>query len=201
MAEKYKNRRGMVTWAIVVGNVIAWLINIAAGGGSFWGRFLYGGGYAKQFGEATFQAIVMHGVWWRLMTCGYLHIGIFHLGFNLHAMIMVVGKMESCLGSFKTFVGYHLGTVITAFFWCLLFRNGSMVGASLGIYVAMGVLLASNKIDASKRYMKFSRAECNYLVAYVIGGCFLGIGTITVHLIGLVVGGMLGYCYSSEKNN
>lgn len=151
MLQRHKNNWGRVTSVIVVCNIIAWLINIAAGGSSLWGLFLYGGGYAKHFGEATFQAIVMDGEWWRLLTCGYLHIGIFHLGFNLYAMIMIVGKMESCLGRLRAFVGYHLGTVITAFFWCLLFRNGSMVGASLGIYVALGILFVLNKREVYRR--------------------------------------------------
>lgn len=182
----------IVTISIAVINILMWIINIIAGGGSAWGLFISGGGYVKEYGEAAFGYIFGQGQWWRLLTCGYLHMGIIHLACNMYALYIIGTKMEEALGSVKTAIFYNLGIMITAFIWCLIFRNGSTVGASLGIFTLMGLyflLCIRNKKEGKS---SLSVAGRRYLICYAIIGCFLGMGTIVVHLIGFCVGALLG---------
>lgn len=186
------DKPGILTMMIVAGNVFVWIVNIAAGGGGIWGLILSGGGYVKEAWEATFQMIMAEREWWRLLTCGYIHMGGFHLLFNVYALLIVGSKMEKYLGHLKIFLFYHLGIIITALLWCFLFKNGSMAGASLGIFVVLGMYKTLGRLDKFRGDFQLSRAQKNYLIAYIVIGCFLGMGTIVVHLIGFIIGVLFG---------
>lgn len=198
MKEQIK-KLGIVTLMIAGGNILVWIINIAAGGGSVWGLFLSGGGYIKDLGEAAFWSVVVQSEWWRLLTCGYIHMGVFHLFFNVTALLIVGGKIEKYLGHFKSFLLYHFGTVITALLWCLLFRNASMVGASLGIFIILGVYMVISRLDKSWEDFQLSKRQQKYLIVYIVIGCFLGIETIVAHFIGFVIGMLFGCLYARKK--
>lgn len=51
--EKTEKRR-VVTLSIIVINILMWVLNIIASGGSVWGLFISGGGYLKEYGEVAF---------------------------------------------------------------------------------------------------------------------------------------------------
>ena len=197
--EKRIDRPEMITSIIAVGNILAWILNMIVGGGSVRGLLLSGGGYAKELGEASFSSVMVRGEWWRLLTCGYLHMGVFHLLFNLYALFLVGNKAEKYLGHFRFFLLYHTGTAITALLWCFLFRNGSMVGASLGIYASLGMYAVSAGADREKKVSRINKGQRNYLILYVLIGCLLGIGTIAVHFIGFVVGMVSGWLCARQK--
>ena len=187
-------KRGkIVTFSIVLLNILAVIANLVIGGGSFFGLFLSGGGYVKEYGEASFDVVIRQGQWWRLLTCGYLHMGIIHLAGNMVALKIVGDKVEEKIGPGKMLLFYNLGTLITAFLWNLIFRNGSMVGASLGIFVLLGMACVGCWKGQEKQRVCFSVAEQRYLIIYTIVGCFLGIGTIAVHAIGFVIGLLMGF--------
>lgn len=191
MSGKIKNK-GKLTLTIVAINVIVHLINVAAGGGSYLWLFLSGGGYGKEYGEVAFQAVVEEYEWWRLLTCGYLHLGIFHLAANVYAMVIVVDKLERCLGAVKACIFYNVGIMVTAFVWCLLFKNGSCVGASMGIFVVIGMLLVLSR-RSKPEGVQLPKGYRNYLFWYIIIGNLLGIGTLVVHAIGFSVGVVFGW--------
>lgn len=184
-----------VTFSIVVINILAFIANLIVGGGSFFGLFLSGGGYVKEYGEASFDLVIRQGQWWRLLTCGYLHMGIIHLAGNMVALKIVGDKVEEKIGPVKMLLFYNFGTMFTAFFWSLIFRNGSMVGASLGIFVLLGMVCVWCRKGKEKQRVCFSVAEQRYLIIYTIVGCFLGVGTIVVHAIGFLIGMSVGGIY------
>lgn len=181
------------THLIEIINILAFVANLAVGGGSFFGLLLSGGGYIKEFGEVSFKLITEQGQWWRLLTCGYLHMGVIHLVGNMAALEMIGTKIEKKIGPVRMLVIYNLGTMLTAFLWCLVFPEGWMIGASLGIFVLFGMLCVMLFSKGGKGITELSRYERGYLVFYVIAGCFLGIGTIVGHLIGFVIGILVGF--------
>lgn len=196
---KWMEKTGFVTIGIIALNIIAWLVNIFAGGGSLFGLFLSGGGHAKEFGELTYQAVIQEHEWWRLLVCGYFHLGIFHLVFNILALLSIGSRMELRMGSVKYIFVYHVGLVITAFLWCLIFRESSMIGASLGIFVLLGIYLVRKRGDDSPNEYWLSRREWNYILSYAVISCILGATTAVVHGIGLCVG-MLGGMLSERRD-
>ena len=188
---------GTATTIILFINIIAFLLNIFMGGGSLFGLFISGGGNAKDFGELTYAGVISDHEWWRLITCGYLHIGIIHLTANVFALLAIGNKMEQRMGSLPMFVIYHLGTAITAFIWCLIFRTTSMIGASLGIFVLLGMYVGQMRGNAD---IKLSKQELNYLIPYTIISSLLSVATAAVHCIGFCVGlTMTFFCIARRK--
>lgn len=183
----------MATLCIAVINILAFVANLIIGGGSFFGLFISGGGYLKEYGEASFDLIMEQGQWWRLLSCGYLHMGIIHLAGNMVALMIVGSKAEEIIGLLKVILFYNLGTMLTAFLWSLIFKNGTMIGASLGIFVLLGMACVWFLKGQGKQRVCFTLAEKRYLIIYAIVGCFLGIGTIVVHAIGFVIGLLVGF--------
>ena len=108
---------------------------------------------------------------------------------------MVGTRIEKKIGPGKLLLIYNLGTMLTAILWCLIFPEGNIVGASLGIFVLLGMLCVGLLAKGEKQTIALSRYDKGYLVFYVIAGCFLGIGTIVVHLIGFVIGVLTGLVF------
>lgn len=183
----------IATLSIVLLNILAFIANLVIGGGSFFGLFISGGGYLKEYGEASFALIAEQGQWWRLLTCGYLHMGIIHLAGNMVALKIAGDKVEEKIGPVKLLLLYNLGTMLTAFLWSLIFKNGTMIGASLGIFVLLGTDCVWSLKGKGKQLVYFTVAEKRYLLLYAIVGCFLGIGTIVVHAIGFIIGMLTGF--------
>ena len=186
------NRRKTATFYLAIIIVLVFVVNVAVGGGNRFWIFLTGGGYVKDYGEVSLSLIKEQGQWWRLLTCGYLHMGVIHLVGNMAALEIVGTKIEKKIGPVKMLLIYNLGTMLTAFLWCFIFPEGQIVGASLGIFVLFGMLCALLFSKGGTGISELSRYDKGYLVFYVIAGCFLGIGTIVVHLIGFVIGMVTG---------
>ena len=193
------NKRKIATLILATINVLAFIANLVIGGGSFFGLFISGGGYLKEYGEVSFALIGLQGQWWRLLTCGYLHMGIIHLAGNLVALKIVGNKVEEKTGPFKLLLLYNFGTMLTAFLWCLIFRNGTIIGASLGIFVLLGMVCVWSWKGKEAQSVSLAPAEKRYLVIYVIVGGFLGLGTIVVHAIGFGIGLLVGFVMLKMK--
>lgn len=188
-------KRNTATFYLAIVIVLVFVVNVAIGGGNRFWIFLTGGGYVREYGEATLKLVTEQGQWWRLLTCGYLHMGIVHLVGNMAALEIIGTKIESKFGPVRMLLIYNLGTILTALLWCLIFPEGNIVGASLGIFVLLGMLCVGLFAKGEKQTIVLSRYEKGYLVFYVVAGCFLGIGTIVVHGIGFVIGILVGRFY------
>ena len=188
-------KRRTATFYLAIVIVLVFVVNVAVGGGNRFWIFLTGGGYVREYGEATLKLVTEQGQWWRLLTCGYLHGGVVHLVGNMAALEMVGTRIEKKIGPGKLLLIYNLGTMLTAILWCLIFPEGNIVGASLGIFVLLGMLCEGLLAKGEKQTIALSRYDKGYLVFYVIAGCFLGIGTIVVQLIGFVIGVLTGLVF------
>ena len=188
-------KRKSTTFYLAIFIVLVFVVNVVMGGGKRFWIFLSGGGYVREYGEATLKLVTEQGQWWRLLTCGYLHMGIVHLVGNMAALEMIGTRLEKKIGPGKLLLIYNLGMMLTAFLWCLIFPEGWTVGASPGIFVLLGMLCVMLWGKNEKRITGLSRYDKGYLVFYVIAGCFLGIGTIVGHLIGFVIGILVGRFY------
>ena len=185
--------RKSATFYLAIFIVLVFVVNVAVGGGNRFWIFLSGGGYVKDYGEASLTLVFKQGQWWRLLTCGYLHMGVIHLVGNMAALEMIGTRIEKKIGPVKLLLIYNLGTMVTAALWCPIFPEGSMIGASLGIFVLLGMLCVMLFSKGGNGFAQLSPYERGYLLFYIIAGCFLGIGTIVVHLIGFVIGLLVGY--------
>ena len=93
---------------------------------------------------------LIHGEWWRLLTCCFLHFGLLHLGVNMYALY-VLGGLEALWGSTRFLIIFcfsGLGGSCAA----MIFNPGSPTapivlagasGAALGsdaVFVRVGVV-------------------------------------------------------------
>lgn len=86
------------------------------------------------------QLIYGFGQWWRLVTAGFFHGGVFHILMNSWVLFDLGCQVEDVYGSERLIVFYFAATV--GGFALSAFLGHNAVGASAGIYGLLGVMIA-----------------------------------------------------------
>lgn len=91
---------------------------------------------------ALFGPLVESGEWWRLVTYGFLHSGLMHIGFNMLLLWLLGRELEPQLGT-PRFVGIYFSSLLAGAFGALLFEpTAATVGASGAVFGLMGATAA-----------------------------------------------------------
>ena len=168
------------TIALIVICVLAYLAE---------GNFGVSGGSGALFRDgALFGPLVEAGEWWRLVTYGFLHAGLLHIGFNMLLLWLFGREMEPQLGT-PRFLGIYFSSLLAGAFGALLVSpNAATVGASGAIFGLMG---ASAAIMYARGINPF-QTDVGMLILFNLGlGFFVSNVSIGGHIGGLV-GGALG---------
>jgi membrane associated rhomboid family serine protease len=121
-----------VTYALVAINVLVLLWDLTSGGSLFNAN---GIPYHRGFLAGP---LIADGQWWRLVTSGFLHSSILHLGLNMLALVVVGTQLERAIGSLR-FGAVYAGALLTGAFGALLLTPAaSTVGASGAIFGVFG---------------------------------------------------------------
>jgi membrane associated rhomboid family serine protease len=86
---------------------------------------------------------VAEGQWWRIITSGFLHANVIHIGFNMWVLYQLGMLLEPALGRARFALVYVVAMVCGAFGVLLLDPNGLTVGASGAVFGLMGVAVAA----------------------------------------------------------
>lgn len=128
--------RGLVSNALIAINVLAFVAQIVflgarsnSAGTSAW-EFGTNGYFVDQLGE-----------WWRIVTGGFLHFGIFHLGMNMFALHFLGPRLERALGPTRFGLAYFASLLGGSFGAMLLQPNSLVMGASGAIFGLLGLLV------------------------------------------------------------
>jgi membrane associated rhomboid family serine protease len=107
------------------------------------GSFGVSGGQGSLFRDgALFGPAVAAGDWWRLVTYGFLHAGLLHIGFNMLLLWLFGREMEPQLGT-PIFLGIYFSCLLAGAFGALVFSPDALtVGASGAIFGLMGAAAA-----------------------------------------------------------
>ena len=81
------------------------------------------------------------GQWWRLVTAGFLHGGIFHILMNSWVLFDLGAQVEEIYGAPRMLVIYFVGTVF-GFYASAVWSASISVGASAGIFGLIGAMIA-----------------------------------------------------------
>ena len=145
---------------------------------------------------ANFRPLTLNGEWWRLLTCIFLHIGLFHLLFNMYALLYIGLLLEPYLGKLRFSAAYILTGIAASTASLYMHQATVSAGASGAIFGMYGVFLAmltTNFIEKSAR--KALLTSIGVFVAYnLINGMRGGIDN-AAHMGGLVSGVIIGYLY------
>lgn len=123
------------TTTVTVGLIAINVLLFLAGG-----QFGTGGGGATrlQADLGLFGPSVGSGEWYRLVTSGFLHSGLFHIGFNMYLLWQLGRLLEGSMGSAR-FAGLYFAALLFGSFGALLFEPRALtVGASGAVFGLMG---------------------------------------------------------------
>jgi membrane associated rhomboid family serine protease len=135
----YDPRTWSITQILIVINVIVFLWEVA-GGVSLGGGSV--GGYAYIHGVlyGPFMSGNYHQ-YWRLLTSGFLHESIIHIGFNMLSLFFVGRSLEPAIGRLY-FAVIYFTALLAGSFGALLFTPGlPTLGASGAIFGVFGALI------------------------------------------------------------
>jgi rhomboid protease GluP len=93
------------------------------------------------FGAKYRIAIFGYGQWWRLVTAGFLHGGLLHIGMNSWVLFDLGAQVEEVYGASRLVVFYFLATVF-GFLASTWWTAALSVGASAGIFGLIGAMIA-----------------------------------------------------------
>ena len=188
----YGSYPALVTWAVVVANVIVFALDgVLSGSGS---PINGGSGPLSQAG-AVFGPAVADGEWWRLITAAFLHLGILHILFNMYALWLFGPIMEQMYGHVEFAVIYVLcalgGNVLTILFA----PNNPALGASGAIFGLFGLAFVVSRrrhlLLGPEARAVLSRVGTLLVLNLVITFTIPAISW-TGHVGGLAVGALIG---------
>jgi membrane associated rhomboid family serine protease len=81
---------------------------------------------------------VAHGQWWRIVTSGFLHENIIHIGFNMWVLYILGQMLEPAIGSLKFAVVYGVALLTGSLGALLVSPHDLTVGASGAVFGVMG---------------------------------------------------------------
>jgi membrane associated rhomboid family serine protease len=145
----------------------------------------------------TFGGVDPVRVWsgdvWRLLTGCFVHVGAWHMGFNLWVLWQVGLVYERLVGPARVLLVYLVSGVF-GFALSMALQPGLTAGASGAVFGITGALLA---VAVVARHRQLGRFLATTLLPFVIGTFALGVLLPMVnniaHVGGLVMGLVLGY--------
>ncbi|HEY2653360.1 MAG TPA: rhomboid family intramembrane serine protease [Solirubrobacteraceae bacterium] len=176
----------IVTRALIAINVVVFVVETASGaplggggGGSVWYHGLLFGPFITQSHD-----------YWRLLTAGFLHDGLFHILVNMISLYWVGMMLEPAIGSVN-FAAVYFASLLAGSFGALLFTPGyPSVGASGAIFGIFGALI----VLAWRRGIPLWQSGLGFVLVLnlIISISFRGI-SIGAHLGGLIAGVICGF--------
>jgi membrane associated rhomboid family serine protease len=169
------------TFVLIGLNAIAFLAEVASGSG---GLSSSTGSVVNDF--ALQGNAVADGEWYRLVTSGFLHVNLIHVGFNMLMLWWFGGPLEALLGRGRFLVVYFLSLVAGSAGALLLSPDVFTVGASGAVFGILG----AGFILERRGIAVFGGAALGVIVLNLALSLFLSNISLGGHLGGLA-GGML----------
>jgi membrane associated rhomboid family serine protease len=127
----------LVTKTLIAINVLAFLAEIGTGSGATGAGS--GGSVVDRF--ALDGPDVANGGWWRLITAGFLHANVLHIGLNMLILWLVGSPLEEMLGRGRYLLLYFVSLLAGSAGALLQAPLVTTVGASGAIFGLFGALL------------------------------------------------------------
>ncbi len=180
-----------VTFALIAINVVAYLAEgslTLTQGGVLGGTLYDKGALLGSLPGAQFAGQgVAHGQWWRLITSGFLHESIVHIGLNMLVLYFLGRLVEPMLGSLKFAVVYFVSLLAGSFGALLLTPHTFTVGASGAIFGVAGAAV----VELRARRISVMESGIGMLILINLLFSFTASGISIGGHIGGLIGGAL----------
>lgn len=172
-----------VTKALIVVNVLVFLAQITTARGGFSGT----SGTVFEHGALFGPSISIDHEYWRLVTSGFLHANLIHIGFNMY-LLWVLGRMlEGALGSVRFAAIYFVAMLAGSLGVLVLEPNTVALGASGAVFGLMGAAF----VELRRRGIDPFQAGIGGLIVFNLAFSFIFPGiAIGAHIGGLIGGGV-----------
>lgn len=144
-------------------NAVVWVAVVVTGGASSWlaerlmlsplGRCVLGDGsgwYPEVTGAAMCQSLpgaawqpgLADGAWWQVVTHGFVHVDVWHVGLNLLGLWILGPPVEQAMGRLRFLAVYLLATLAAgATIFAFAPTYSATLGASGGVFGLIGAML------------------------------------------------------------
>ena len=135
--------------------------------------------------------------WYRLVTAGFVHFGIIHVGFNMYLLYMLGNMLEPSMGRIRFLLAY-LASLLGGSAVSLMIDSGGVAGgASGGVFGLMGLAAVGywmRGINPLSTQIG-SLLMLNLFITFVFPGISIG-----GHIGGLVAGAACGFAVVAPGN-
>ena len=133
---------------------------------------------------------VGEGQWYRMITSGFLHYGLFHIGLNMYALWILGNAVESMAGRLRFGLIYLVSLLAGSFAALLLSPSTLTAGASGAIFGLMGAIFAAHRARgvALRDSPLVGILVLNLVITFAIPGISIG-----GHIGGLLGGALSGW--------
>lgn len=177
-----------VTAVLMALNVLAFIAEIATGGAA--------AGMSRQLsGEVLLNGVffgpaVADGEWWRIVTSGFLHLGILHIVLNMYLLYMLGQLLEPAIGGAR-FAAIYVSSLVAGSLGVLLIEpSSSAAGASGAVFGVMGAALVAARSRGINPWESGigGLLVLNLIITFAVPGIAKG-----GHIGGLVGGLIVGF--------
>ena len=144
---------------------------------------------------ANYGPAVRGGQWWRILTCGFVHIGWVHILFNAYATHVFGSALERFQGMGRT-AGIFIFSVVAAscasLFWHPMVLSAGASGGLFGLVGAIGAMIVRYRRDFPPHFWHSLRKWVVTILVY--NAVFLLLPAVdgAAHVGGLIGGFLLG---------
>ncbi len=137
-----------------------------------------------------FGPAVADGEWWRILTAGFLHANLIHIGFNCFVLYQLGQLMEPILGRLRFLLVYFVALLSGSLGVLILEPNAFTVGASGAVFGMMGAAVAAMRSRGINPFQTSlgGTIMLNLLITFSIPGISIG-----GHVGGLIGGFVAGW--------
>jgi membrane associated rhomboid family serine protease len=168
------------TYVLIAINVLVFLVEIVNGAGG-----LLAEQRSRFVGEfALFGPSIAEGEWYRLLTSGFLHANLMHIGFNMLILFFLGRLLEPALGT-PRFLALYFASLLAGSLGALAFEpNALTLGASGAVFGLAGATF----IIARGRGMDALAGQIGFLILFNL---FFSLASARISL-GAHLGGLIG---------
>ncbi len=107
LVDAFREQRPTLTYLLIAVNVAVYVAGLAYGGNL--SPFDNTSRLINDYGLAG--PLVANGEWWRVITSGFLHLGLLHLAFNMYCLYAVGGVLERVIGPVRFGLVYFVSLI------------------------------------------------------------------------------------------
>lgn len=144
--------------------------------------------------------IIENNQWWRLVTAGFIHIGLTHILMNGISLYYLGSELEQAIGSLR-FLGIYISSVLGGNLLSFAFNIENIsAGASTGVFGLFAAIIALSILYPQSSLLKQRAHSFIFLILFnVVSGIMTpGLDNLG-HIGGAIVGFLVMLCMGTKQ--